>query len=229
MRKNDNRLEHTDMLDSPVDIFGQSPVIAVLVIDDLADAVPLARTLLKSGIRSMELTLRTPCAVDALKAIRRDVPEMTAGIGTVLTREQVREIKSAGAAFGVAPGLNRNVLDEAQKQNLPFAPGIATPSDIETALEYGCRVMKLFPAEASGGLPYLNSMAAPYAHLNLRFIPLGGLSEDNLRGWLESPLVCSVGGSWIAPRTLIQEKNWEEIRRRAQTAACIADEVRNGI
>jgi 2-dehydro-3-deoxyphosphogluconate aldolase/(4S)-4-hydroxy-2-oxoglutarate aldolase len=203
----------------------QNPVIAVLVIDDVAAAVPLAEVLIESGIRGMELTLRTPCAVDALKEIRQKVPEMTAGIGTVLTREQVREVTAAGAAFGVAPGMNRNVLDEAQKQNLPFAPGIVTPSDIEAALEFDCRVMKFFPAEPSGGLAYLKSIAAPYMHLCLQFIPLGGLNQDNLRGWLESPLVCSVGGSWIAPRNLIQEKNWAEIRRRAQAAATTANEV----
>lgn len=205
------------------------PVIAVLVIDELDHAVPVAQVLIESGIRCMELTLRTPCAIEALKAICREVPEMTAGIGTVLTREQVKEIKAAGAAFGVAPGLNRNVLDEAEKQDLPFAPGIATPSDIETALEHGCRIMKFFPAEPSGGLPYLSSMAAPYAHLNLQFIPLGGLNDQNLHQWLESPLVCAVGGSWIAPRNLIQERSWDEIRRRAQAAAAIADEARKGI
>lgn len=203
-------------------------IIAVLTVDDIASALSVATLLLESGVRCMELTLRTPCALDALKAIRQEVPDMIAGVGTVLTREQVCEIKAAGAAFGVAPGLNRNVLDEAARQDLPFAPGIVTPSDIETALEYGCRIMKFFPAEPSGGLPYLKSMAAPYAHLDLQFIPLGGLSETNLRGWLASPLVCAVGGSWIAPRNLIQENNWDEIRRRAQTAAAIAKEVTQG-
>lgn len=207
----------------------ENPVVAVLVVDDVDDAVPLAELLVESGIRCMELTLRTPCAVDALKRIRQHVPEMTAGIGTVLTREQVREVKAAGAAFAVAPGLNRNVLDEAEKQDLLFAPGITTPSEIEAALEHGCRTMKFFPAEPSGGLSYLKSMAAPYAHLNLQFIPLGGLNENNLCGWLESPLICAVGGSWIAPRNLIQEKKWDEIRQRAQAASDIAKNVKKGM
>lgn len=207
---------------------GRCPVIAVLVVDEAADAVPLARTLLEGGISAMELTLRTPAALDALRMILAQVPEMTAGVGTVLTREQVRGVKAAGAAFGVAPGLNRNVMDEAEKQNLPFAPGIATPSDIEAALEFDCRVMKFFPAEPSGGLAYLESIAAPYQHLGLRFIPLGGLNEANLHHWLASPLVCSVGGSWIAPRKLIQEKNWAEIRKRAEAAAAIAAGVKKG-
>jgi 2-dehydro-3-deoxyphosphogluconate aldolase / (4S)-4-hydroxy-2-oxoglutarate aldolase len=200
-------------------------VIAVLIVDDLADAVPLAETLLEGGITAMELTLRTPVALDALQAIREKVPEMVAGVGTVLTREQVRQVKSAGAAFAVAPGMNPNVLDEAAKQGLPFAPGVATPSDIEAALEFGCRIMKFFPAVPSGGLDYLKSMAAPYLHLGLQFIPLGGLNEDNVQDWLESPLVCAVGGSWIAPRKLIQEKTRAEIRRRAEAATAIAKGV----
>jgi 2-dehydro-3-deoxyphosphogluconate aldolase/(4S)-4-hydroxy-2-oxoglutarate aldolase len=211
-----------------VKLFTKNPVVAVLVIDDPEAAVSLARTLLEGGISAMELTLRTPAALDALRRIRTQVPEMTAGVGTVLTREQVRGVKAAGAAFGVAPGLNRNVMDEAEKQDLPFAPGIVTPSDIEAALEHGCRVMKFFPAEPSGGLAYLESMAAPYLHLGPRFIPLGGLNEANLSSWLASPLVCSVGGSWIAPRKLIQEKNWPEIRKRAEAAAAIAAGVKQG-
>lgn len=200
----------------------KNPIIAVLVIDDAADAVPLAEALLAGGVGAMELTLRTPAALDALRRIREKVPEMAAGVGTVLTQEQVREVKAAGAQFAVAPGVNRRVLDEAVKQDLPFAPGIATPSDIEAALEFNCRVMKFFPAVPAGGLDYLKSMAAPYLHLGLQFIPLGGLNEENLSEWISSPLVCAVGGSWIAPRDLIREKNWKEITRRAANAANIA-------
>lgn len=200
----------------------KNPVIAVLVIDDADDAVPLARSLLAGGVGAMELTLRTPAALDALRRIRQEVPEMVAGTGTVLTREQVRQVKAAGAQFAVAPGMNRNVLEEAAAQELPFAPGIATPSDIEAALEFDCRIMKFFPAVPSGGLDYLKSMAAPYLHLGLQFIPLGGLTEGTLHEWLGSPLVCAVGGSWIAPRELINEKNWGEITRRAANATSIA-------
>ena len=216
-------MQSTDCDSPSPSIFLENPLIAVLVIDDISAAVPLAEVLLESGVRAMELTLRTPVALDALREIRQHVPAMTPGVGTVLTREQVREVKSAGAAFGVAPGLNRAVLEEASKQGLPFAPGVATPTDIEAAVECGCRVLKFFPAEANGGLPYLKSMAAPYLHLDLRFIPLGGLSERNFGAYLASPLVGAVGGSWIAPRSLIQEKNWPEIRRRAETAVRIAD------
>jgi len=197
-------------------------VIAVLVIDTVKRAVPLAECLLENGVHAMELTLRTPAALDALTAIRKSVPYMLTGVGTILTPEQVRAVKVAGAAFGVSPGMNRRVLEEAANSDLPFAPGIATPSDIEASLEYGCRILKFFPAEASGGLPYLKSMAAPYAHLGLGYIPLGGINEANLGAWLEEPLIHAVGGSWIAPREMIRNQQWEAIGKRAAAATRIA-------
>jgi 2-dehydro-3-deoxyphosphogluconate aldolase/(4S)-4-hydroxy-2-oxoglutarate aldolase len=204
----------------------QTAVIAVLVIDEVADAIPVAEALLAGGIRAMELTLRTPAAIDALRAVVQHVPEMMPGIGTILTPDQVDEVVQAGAAFGVAPGLNRRVVERAKAVGLPFAPGVATPSDLETALELGCRDVKFFPAEPSGGLAYLKSMAAPYSHLGVRFVPLGGLSAGNLGDYLNSPLVMAVGGSWLAPRDLIREHNWAEIARRAAEATQIVRKVR---
>ena len=195
-----------------------SPVIAVLVIDDAKDAVLLAKSLLRGGISIIELTLRTPAAIDALEMIRCEVPEILAGIGTVLNVDQVREIKERGAAFGVAPGLNSAVVKAAREQGLPFAPGIMTPSEIETAYGLGCTVMKLFPSELIGGLEYLKNINAPYAHLGIEYIPLGGVSQNNLQVYLESPVVLGVGGSWLAPRKLIQEKAWDEISRNCEKA-----------
>jgi 2-dehydro-3-deoxyphosphogluconate aldolase/(4S)-4-hydroxy-2-oxoglutarate aldolase len=151
---------------------------------------------------------------------------MMPGIGTILTPEQVDQVAEAGAAFGVAPGLNRRVVLRAQEVGLPFAPGVATPSDLEAALELGCREVKFFPAEPSGGLAYLKSMAAPYTHLGVRFVPLGGLKADNLGDYLRSPLVLAVGGSWLAPRDLIQQHDWDAITRRAAEATRIVREVR---
>lgn len=200
----------------------ENPVVVTVVIDDAADAVPLGQALLDGGIKAIELTLRTPVAMESLSILRKQFPEMTIGAGTVLTREQVRGLKEIDAHFGVAPGLNPNVLDEAQKTGFPFAPGIATPSDIECALEFGCRILKFFPAEPIGGLPYLNSMVAPYRHLGLRFIPLGGVSQSNMRDWLDSPLIAAVGGSWIAPRNLIQAGDWAAIRQLAAEATATA-------
>jgi 2-dehydro-3-deoxyphosphogluconate aldolase / (4S)-4-hydroxy-2-oxoglutarate aldolase len=193
-------------------------LIAVLVIDRAEDAVPLARALLAGGVDMMELTLRTDAALDALRSIVAEVPEMTAGIGTILTPDQVAQAKEAGAVFGVAPGTNPRVMAAALDAGLSFAPGIATPSDIEQALEFGCRLLKFFPSEPSGGLPFLKSMAAPYAHVGLRFIPLGGLSVKNMGAYLNDPLIAAIGGSWIAPRDLIKARDWAAIEENARAA-----------
>lgn len=197
-------------------------VVAVLVVDDANDAVPLARALLEGGVRVMELTLRTPAALDALRAIRHDVPDMIAGIGTILTVEQMYAAREAGAAFGVSPGCNQHVLAAAREEGFPFAPGIATPSDIEHSLEYGCRLLKFFPAEQLGGLSYLRAMAAPYAHLGLRYVPLGGLTEANAATYLMDPLISAIGGSWIAPREAIKAKDWAKITANAKGAMALA-------
>lgn len=194
-----------------------SGIIAVLVVDSADTAAPLARALLAGGVGVMELTLRTPAALDALKKIRAEVPEMIAGVGTILSPNQIRDAKDAGAAFGVAPGMNRNVMATAREAGLSFAPGIATPSDIEAALEFGCRLLKFFPSEPSGGLAYLKSIAAPYAHLGLKYVPLGGISEANMSSYLSEPMVAALGGSWLAPRDLISSGDWKAI-----TAKCAA-------
>jgi 2-dehydro-3-deoxyphosphogluconate aldolase / (4S)-4-hydroxy-2-oxoglutarate aldolase len=203
-------------------------VIAVLVLDRVADAVPVARALLAGGVRAIELTLRTPIALEALAAIRAEVPEMLVGVGTVLTLDQVGEVQRAGAAFGVAPGMNPRVVAEAARVGLPFAPGVCTPTDIELALEQGCRVMKLFPAEPCGGLAYLRTIAAPFAHLGVKYIPLGGLSAMNAESYLEEPSVLALGGSWIASRERIQRQDWGVITEQAQRATALVEKVRGG-
>ena len=206
----------------------RSGVIAVLVIDRSDHGPPLAEALLAGGVDVMELTLRTPAAIDALRAIRREVPGMLAGIGTILTPAQVEQVLEADAAFGVAPGVNRRVMERARSLGLPFAPGVATPSDIEAAVESGCNILKFFPAEPGGGMAYLSSMNAPYAHLGLRFIPLGGLNPENMGRYLADPAVPAIGGSWIAPRPLIQEEDWPAITERAAEARRMIDDLRRG-
>ena len=196
----------------------QLKIIAVVVIDDANDATPLARALLDGGISALELTLRTPTAFESLRRIREQFPEIMVGLGTVLTTEQVDKAVAAGAAFAVAPGFNPNIVRAAKSAGLAFAPGIVTPSDIEGAAELGCNLLKFFPAEPSGGISYLNSMSAPYAHLGLEYIPLGGLDEGNFTRYLSLKNVPAVGGSWIAPRDLIQKKDWSTITANAQRA-----------
>ncbi len=201
-------------------------VISVLIIDDAAHAVPLARALLAGGVDAMELTLRTDAAIDSLKQIREHVPEMLAGIGTVLTIDQVDQVVEAGAHFAVSPGLNPDVVERAQELNLPFAPGVMTPSEIEVALELDCRELKFFPAEPSGGQKMLDSIRAPYAHLGIRFIPLGGVNAGNMESWLRNPGVLAVGGSWLTPKNVINAKDWDEVTRLATQARAIVDRVR---
>lgn len=197
-------------------------VIAVLVVDDAEAAVPVARTLVQAGIDVMELAMRTPASMDALERIVSGVPEMLAGAGTILVPEQAAEARRRGAAFAVTPGTNRRVIESAIASGLPIAPGVAVPSDIETTLEYGCRLLKFFPAEPQGGLAYLKAMNAPYAHLGLEYIPLGGVSETNCRAWVAEKTVIAVGGSWIAPRERIAAKDWKGIGEAAAraVAAC---------
>jgi len=202
-------------------------IVAVLVIDDAKDAVPLAKALLAGGVDVMELTLRTPAALDALKAIRAEVPEMLAGVGTILTTDQVKQVVAAGAAFGVAPGVNPRILAAAREAGLSFAPGIVTPSDIEVSLEHGCKILKFFPAEPSGGLAYLKAMAAPYAHLGLKFVPLGGLNAKNMASYLADAQVAALGGSWLAPRDLIKAGEWDKITALAAEAVQIIKSTRN--
>lgn len=204
-------------------------IIAVLVIDDVKHAVPLAESLLKGGVDTIELTLRTPAALPSAAIIKREVPEITLGFGTVLTIDQLKTVVDAGADFAVAPGCNPTIITEAKKQNLPFAPGIMTPTDIEMALELGCRIMKFFPAETSGGIKHLESMANPYEHLGLQFIPLGGVNMKNARTYLESPLITAIGGSWVAHRPLIQNENWDLITQNAREIKALIKEIKNAV
>lgn len=203
-------------------------IIAVLIIDHEEDGPPLAKALLAGGVDVMELTLRTPAALGAMRRIHEEVPSMLAGAGTVLTPAQVEEVREVGAGFAVSPGVNPRVLAAARDAGLPFAPGIATPTDIESALEFGCHILKFFPAEPSGGLGYLKTIAAPYLHLGIRFIPLGGLNGSNMESYLADTTVAAIGGSWLAPRDAIREKRWDDITALARSATSHIQSVRAG-
>ena len=193
-------------------------IVAVLIIDKAVDAVPLAETLMEGGVDAMELTLRTEAALPSLEAIRNKVPEMLAGIGTILTPEQIIQAKNSGASFGVSPGTNLATIEAAIDIGLPFAPGIMTPSDIETTLRYEFEILKFFPAGSSGGIKHLKNISAPYNHLGLKYIPLGGINEANMNDYLSENIIAAVGGSWIASRENINSNNWQQIKANAQSA-----------
>ena len=215
------------MTDSENDVFARlqrTGVAAVLIIEKVDHAVPVAEALLAGGVDAMELTLRTPAALGALREIRAKVPEMLAGNGTILTPDQVQQVVDGGAGFGVAPGMNPRVVEAALAAGLPFAPGICTPSDIERALEYDRRLLKFFPAEPCGGLKYLEAIAAPYQHLGLKYVPLGGVNEANCAAWFASRHVGCIGGSWLAPKDLLAAGDWAGITALARRVM----EIRRG-
>jgi 2-dehydro-3-deoxyphosphogluconate aldolase/(4S)-4-hydroxy-2-oxoglutarate aldolase len=197
----------------------RSGVVAVVTVENPEDAAPIARALLAGGVGAIELTFRTARAAEAIRRIRAEVPEILVGAGTLLNRPHVEAAIEVGAEFGVAPGCNPSTIAAARECGLPFAPGVMTPTDMEIALEHGCRVLKYFPASNLAGPSALESMAAPFAHLGLRFIPLGGINLASLPQWLASPSVLCVGGSWLAPREVIQRQGWAALQRDAQQAA----------
>ena len=209
------------------DEIAKQGIIAVLEIESEKNAVPLAKALLDGGITVIELALRTKAAFPSISLIAKEFPQMYIVIGTVIEPGQAETVKKeAGVRFAVSPGINSVIVKEAIEADLPFAPGIATPSELELAISLGCRVVKLFPAEGMGGLKYLKSINGPYNHLGIRYIPLGGVTVENLPGYAEFAPVLAIGGSWIATKELINAQNWQEITKRAKEAKNIWDSNR---
>ena len=194
-----------------------APVVPVLVIDDLEKAVPLAEALVAGGLRALEVTLRTPVALQAIRAIADAVPGAEIGVGTLRTADDVKASVDAGARFGVAPGFTDAVMDAAEAASLPMLPGVATPSEAMAAADRGLEILKFFPAEANGGAPVLKAWASPLA--GLKFCPTGGVSEKNARDYLNLPNVICVGGSWVAPKDAIANGDWETITRISKEAS----------
>lgn len=197
--------------------FPQS-VVAVVVVDSATAGVAVARALSEGGISTVEVTLRTPDALDAIEAIAHSVPEVVVGAGTVLTPEECIAVLERGARFAVAPGINPTVVHQAQEIGLPFAPGVATPSEIEQAHALGCRVLKFFPATGLGGPTYLSAVLAPYRRLELRIMPTGGITVDSMPNWLAIPEVAAVGGTWLTKGLGTSDSDLREITARARQA-----------
>lgn len=194
------------------------PIIPVIVIDDAADAEPLARALLDGGIDVIEITFRTAAAAEAIGRIKRAVPTMLLGAGTVVTADQAARALDAGVSFGLAPGLNPRTVKRFQQAGTLFIPGVQTPSDIEAALDLGCRMLKFFPAEAAGGVAMIKALSGPYASLGVTFCPTGGVNLGNMADYLAVPTVATLGGTWIATKQQIANKDWASITRQAREA-----------
>ncbi|MEM6897830.1 MAG: bifunctional 4-hydroxy-2-oxoglutarate aldolase/2-dehydro-3-deoxy-phosphogluconate aldolase, partial [Pseudomonadota bacterium] len=196
-----------------------APVVPVLVIDDATTAAPLATALVAGGLPALEVTLRTPAALDAIRAMAQ-VPGGMVGAGTLLTPADVEAAKAAGATFGVSPGATARVIDAAIAAELPLLPGAATASEMMALLEQGFTVQKFFPAEASGGVAALKSFASPLPQI--RFCPTGGVSPSNAAAYLALPNTICVGGSWVAPKEDVAAGNWDAITALARRAAALA-------
>jgi 2-dehydro-3-deoxyphosphogluconate aldolase / (4S)-4-hydroxy-2-oxoglutarate aldolase len=194
-------------------LFKAARVVPVLTIERLEDAVPLARALVKGGVRTLEVTLRTPVAVESAKAIIAEVPDAVVGIGTILNADDLARAETLGARFGISPGATPELLKAAAASPLPFAPGIATASELMAALAHGFDLVKFFPAEQSGGIKALRALAGPFPQA--KFCPTGGIGEANADAWLAEPNVVAVGGSWLCPTAEIRSGNWSGI-----TAIC---------
>ncbi|MFT7533205.1 MAG: 2-dehydro-3-deoxyphosphogluconate aldolase/(4S)-4-hydroxy-2-oxoglutarate aldolase [Gammaproteobacteria bacterium] len=193
-------------------------IIPVVEIENADRAQALAEAVLKGGINILEITLRTSAGLESIKAIRQNYPEMIVGAGTVLTVEQADQVCDAEVHFAVAPGLNSDIVKQFQERNIPFMPGVMTPTELEFAVKLECTYLKFFPAGPAGGPKFLRALAGPYGGYGIHFCATGGVSLDNMHEYLELPLVSAIGGSWIATRQQVSESNWSLITQQCVEA-----------
>ncbi|MFJ1959927.1 bifunctional 4-hydroxy-2-oxoglutarate aldolase/2-dehydro-3-deoxy-phosphogluconate aldolase [Streptomyces massasporeus] len=201
----------------PASVLDLAPVVPVVVIEDAGDAVPLARALVAGGLPAIEVTLRTPAALEAIREIAREVPGAVVGAGTVIRPAQVAEAVAAGSRFLVSPGWTDVLLDAMRASGVPFLPGVSTASEVVALLERGVREMKFFPAQAAGGTAYLKSLSGPLPQA--RFCPTGGIGPSSAPGYLALPNVGCVGGSWMLPQDALAARDWGRVEELARAAA----------
>lgn len=197
-------------------LFKEACIIPVLTIERLEDAVPLARALVAGGVRTLEVTLRTPVAIEAARAMIAEVPEAIVGIGTIVSAADLSQAERLGARFGVSPGATPELLRAAAQSPLPFAPGVATASELMQALAHGFELVKFFPAEQAGGIKGLRALGGPFPQA--RFCPTGGIGDANAASWLAEPNVVAVGGSWLCPPAEVRAGNWSGITAMCERA-----------
>ncbi|OPG67710.1 keto-deoxy-phosphogluconate aldolase [Helicobacter pylori] len=197
------------MQDKIIEILQISPIIPVVVIEDIKDAVPLAQSLIEGDIQIIEVTLRSSCALEAIELIAKNVPKMCVGAGTILNPTQLEQAQNRGAEFLISPGLTIKLLEHAKKKDTPLIPGVSSSSEVMQALELGYSALKFFPAEYCGGVKLLNAFNGPFK--GVKFCPTGGISADNMHSYLNLENVLCVGGSWLTPKNLIQNKEWDKI------------------
>ncbi|GAA7261272.1 bifunctional 4-hydroxy-2-oxoglutarate aldolase/2-dehydro-3-deoxy-phosphogluconate aldolase [Helicobacter pylori] len=197
------------MQDKIIEVLQISPIVPVVVIENIKNAVPLAQSLVEGGIHIIEVTLRSSCALEAIELIAKNVPKMHVGAGTILNPTQLEQAQNRGAEFLISPGLTIKLLEYAKKKDMPLIPGVSSSSEVMQALELGYNALKFFPAEYCGGVKLLNAFNGPFK--GVKFCPTGGISADNMRSYLNLENVLCVGGSWLTPKNLIQNKEWDKI------------------
>ena len=202
--------------------FLKQRLVCVAVIDKTEDAVPLAEALIAGGLNCIEVTFRTAGAAESISRIRQALPNAVVGAGTLLTADQVKQAVDAGAQFGVSPGLSEAVSQAAHAANLPLFPGVVTPTEVIRALDLGWKHLKFFPAETFGGVNALKALAGPFGHTGVKFVPTGGITATTLPNYLAIPQVAAVGGSWMAEKKLVAEKNWKQITALTAEAMKVA-------
>ena len=202
-----------------VETLGKAGIIPVIVIEKEAQAVPLARALVKGGLPVLEVTFRTTAAAAAIAAIRKEVPEAVVGAGTLLTPQMVKDAKAAGAVFGVAPGFDPVVMAAAKAEGLPMCPGIATASELSQALTTGCKMVKFFPAEAAGGVKMVKNLLGAFRFTGVKFMPTGGVKPENVSDYLAVPEIVCCGGTWIVPKDALATGDYATIEKLAAEAA----------
>ncbi|MEJ8627951.1 bifunctional 4-hydroxy-2-oxoglutarate aldolase/2-dehydro-3-deoxy-phosphogluconate aldolase [Helicobacter pylori] len=202
-----------------IEVLQISPIVPVVVIENIKDAVPLAQSLIEGGIPIIEVTLRSSCALEAIELIAKNVPEMHVGAGTILNLTQLEQAQNRGAEFLISPGLTIKLLEYAKKKDMPLIPGVSSSSEVMQALELGYSALKFFPAEYCGGVKLLNAFNGPFK--GVKFCPTGGISADNMRSYLDLENVLCVGGSWLTPKNLIQNKEWDKITEICKRALAL--------
>lgn len=200
----------------PQDIFSRSPIVPVMVINKIEHAVPLAKALVAGGISVLEVTLRTPCSLEAITKIAKEVPEAFVGAGTILNETQLQQAQDAGAQFAITPGATEDLLKAALRGNVPLIPGVASISEIMTGMALGYTHFKFFPAEASGGVKALKAFGGPLA--DIRFCPTGGITPSSYKDYLALKNVDCIGGSWIAPIDAMEAGDWDRITQLCKEA-----------
>ncbi len=207
------------MQDKTIEVLQISPIVPVVVIENIKDAVPLAQSLIDGGIPIIEVTLRSSCALEAIELIAKNVPKMRVGAGTILNLTQLEQAQNRGAEFLISPGLTPSLLEHAKKKDMPLIPGVSSSSEVMQALELGYNALKFFPAEYCGGVKLLNAFNGPFK--GVKFCPTGGISADNMRSYLNLENVLCVGGSWLTPKDLIQNKEWDKITEICKRALAL--------